>query len=241
MTVHFYVLYHQVLKGHDDHVITCLQFCGNRIVSGSDDNTLKVWSAVTGKVSWLFCWIPSEISYRWSIGMAKYCCAISPHCGVVFSAVWCRNWKKCWWTSGSSFSTQKTSLVAKSHLDVKLQCYSCYLWHISLFSWWFSFLVESFVTWFLKNLDRYVTLFPWKLPCLACFYPSDSPFLTCLLAFFLLFSSYWNGMLILLALISNTEFVFLSKLYYNPEPSKKTPTWNKQQKNSFALGLNISY
>lgn len=42
-----------MLKGHDDHVITCLQFCGNRIVSGSDDNTLKVWSAVTGKVSLL--------------------------------------------------------------------------------------------------------------------------------------------------------------------------------------------
>lgn len=39
----------KVLNGHDDHVITCLQFCGNRIVSGSDDNTLKVWSAVTGK------------------------------------------------------------------------------------------------------------------------------------------------------------------------------------------------
>ena len=55
----------QVLKGHDDHVITCLQFSGNRIVSGSDDNTLKVpnphilhncfmtspqvWSAMTGK------------------------------------------------------------------------------------------------------------------------------------------------------------------------------------------------
>lgn len=42
------------LKGHDDHVITCLQFCGNRIVSGSDDNTLKVWSATTGKVSFSF-------------------------------------------------------------------------------------------------------------------------------------------------------------------------------------------
>ena len=41
----------QVLKGHDDHVITCLEFSGNRIVSGSDDNTLKVWSALTGKVS----------------------------------------------------------------------------------------------------------------------------------------------------------------------------------------------
>lgn len=44
----------KVLKGHDDHVITCLQFSGNRIVSGSDDNTLKVWSAVTGKVSLTF-------------------------------------------------------------------------------------------------------------------------------------------------------------------------------------------
>ena len=30
------------LVGHDDHVVTCLQFDGNRIVSGSDDNTLKV-------------------------------------------------------------------------------------------------------------------------------------------------------------------------------------------------------
>ncbi|XP_071951593.1 F-box/WD repeat-containing protein 7-like [Antedon mediterranea] len=39
----------KVLKGHDDHVITCLQFNGQRIVSGSDDNTLKVWSASTGK------------------------------------------------------------------------------------------------------------------------------------------------------------------------------------------------
>lgn len=41
----------KMLKGHDDHVITCLQFSDNKIVSGSDDNTLKVWSAVTGKVS----------------------------------------------------------------------------------------------------------------------------------------------------------------------------------------------
>lgn len=44
----------KILKGHDDHVITCLQFCGNRIVSGSDDNTLKVWSAITGKVNLLY-------------------------------------------------------------------------------------------------------------------------------------------------------------------------------------------
>ncbi|XP_045203568.2 F-box/WD repeat-containing protein 7-like [Mercenaria mercenaria] len=39
----------KLLKGHDDHVITCLEFCGTRVVSGSDDNTLKVWSALTGK------------------------------------------------------------------------------------------------------------------------------------------------------------------------------------------------
>jgi F-box/WD-40 domain protein 7 len=39
-----------VLKGHDDHVITCLEFSGNKIVSGSDDNSLKVWNAVTGKL-----------------------------------------------------------------------------------------------------------------------------------------------------------------------------------------------
>ncbi|CAG4983990.1 unnamed protein product [Parnassius apollo] len=38
-----------IMRGHDDHVITCLQFYGNRILSGSDDTTLKVWSAITGK------------------------------------------------------------------------------------------------------------------------------------------------------------------------------------------------
>jgi len=38
----------KVLKGHDDHVITCLEFSDDKIVSGSDDNTLKVWCARTG-------------------------------------------------------------------------------------------------------------------------------------------------------------------------------------------------
>jgi F-box/WD-40 domain protein 7 len=58
VNVTFYFLIHcysnhlvQILRGHDDHVITCLEFSGNRIVSGSDDNTLKVWSAITGRVS----------------------------------------------------------------------------------------------------------------------------------------------------------------------------------------------
>lgn len=39
------------LKGHEDHVITCLQFnpASNIIVSGSDDNTLKVWCSTTGR------------------------------------------------------------------------------------------------------------------------------------------------------------------------------------------------
>lgn len=31
--------------------VTCLKFHDNRIVSGSDDSTLKVWHATTGKVS----------------------------------------------------------------------------------------------------------------------------------------------------------------------------------------------
>ncbi|OZC08836.1 F-box domain protein [Onchocerca flexuosa] len=34
-----------ILKGHDEHVITCLQIHGDLIVTGSDDNTLKIWSA----------------------------------------------------------------------------------------------------------------------------------------------------------------------------------------------------
>jgi F-box/WD-40 domain protein 7 len=37
------------LRGHDEHVVTCLQFYGNRIVSGSDDCTLKIWNATTGQ------------------------------------------------------------------------------------------------------------------------------------------------------------------------------------------------
>uniref|UniRef100_A0A1I7ZAG2 F-box domain-containing protein n=2 Tax=Steinernema glaseri TaxID=37863 RepID=A0A1I7ZAG2_9BILA len=37
------------LKGHDEHVITCLQIHGDHIITGSDDNTLKVWSASQAK------------------------------------------------------------------------------------------------------------------------------------------------------------------------------------------------
>ncbi|XP_046873545.1 F-box/WD repeat-containing protein 7-like [Hypomesus transpacificus] len=43
------VLSPKVLKGHDGHVITCLQVSDSVIVSGSDDNTLKVWCADTGQ------------------------------------------------------------------------------------------------------------------------------------------------------------------------------------------------
>jgi len=39
-----------ILRSHDDHVITCLKFDGFRVVSGSDDCTLKVWCALTGQL-----------------------------------------------------------------------------------------------------------------------------------------------------------------------------------------------
>lgn len=99
----------KVLKGHDDHVITCLQFCGNRIVSGSDDNTLKVWSAITGKVSFVypacdklefkpnfpFCTVPSNTgrSHGWRLVVANvrehnHLRKYRPH----FESVERRNW-----------------------------------------------------------------------------------------------------------------------------------------------------
>ncbi|CAI5450851.1 unnamed protein product [Caenorhabditis angaria] len=39
-----------VLKGHEDHVITCMQIHDDLLVTGSDDNTLKVWSIDKGDV-----------------------------------------------------------------------------------------------------------------------------------------------------------------------------------------------
>jgi F-box/WD-40 domain protein 7 len=41
-----------VFRGHEDFVITCLQFDGKRIVSGSDDNSLKIWSVASGQVKY---------------------------------------------------------------------------------------------------------------------------------------------------------------------------------------------
>ncbi|EGT42641.1 hypothetical protein CAEBREN_13734 [Caenorhabditis brenneri] len=39
-----------VFRGHEDHVITCMQIHGDLLVTGSDDNTLKVWSIDKGVV-----------------------------------------------------------------------------------------------------------------------------------------------------------------------------------------------
>ncbi|KAK6015621.1 WD domain, G-beta repeat protein [Ostertagia ostertagi] len=39
-----------VLRGHEEHVITCLQIQGDMLVTGSDDNTLRVWSIEQGKL-----------------------------------------------------------------------------------------------------------------------------------------------------------------------------------------------
>lgn len=43
-----------------DLQVTCLQFSGSRIVSGSDDNTLRVWNAITGRVINLY--VPVHVS-----------------------------------------------------------------------------------------------------------------------------------------------------------------------------------
>ncbi|KAI1707334.1 WD domain, g-beta repeat domain-containing protein [Ditylenchus destructor] len=37
------------LRGHDEHVITCLKIHGNIIVTGSDDNSVRVWSTTTAE------------------------------------------------------------------------------------------------------------------------------------------------------------------------------------------------
>lgn len=42
------------LRGHDEHVITCMQTVGDLIVTGSDDHTLRVWQCSTAQVSFFF-------------------------------------------------------------------------------------------------------------------------------------------------------------------------------------------
>ena len=41
-----------VLRGHEDHVITCMQIHDDLLVTGSDDNTLKVWCIDKGEVKY---------------------------------------------------------------------------------------------------------------------------------------------------------------------------------------------
>lgn len=38
------------LRGHDEHVITCMQTVGDITVTGSDDHTLRVWQCSTAQV-----------------------------------------------------------------------------------------------------------------------------------------------------------------------------------------------
>lgn len=38
------------LRSHDDHVITCLQMRGNIVATGSDDNTVSIWTLDTADV-----------------------------------------------------------------------------------------------------------------------------------------------------------------------------------------------
>ncbi|VDO98350.1 unnamed protein product [Soboliphyme baturini] len=56
-----------VLRGHDEHVITCLQMAGDKIVSGSDDDTLRIWSVSTGRC--LHC-LTGHVGGVWSSQMS---------------------------------------------------------------------------------------------------------------------------------------------------------------------------
>ncbi|CAI2354131.1 unnamed protein product [Caenorhabditis sp. 36 PRJEB53466] len=47
-----HILGSAVLRGHEDHVITCMQIHEDLLVTGSDDNTLKVWSIDKGEVKY---------------------------------------------------------------------------------------------------------------------------------------------------------------------------------------------
>ena len=112
----------QVLKGHDDHVITCLQFSGNRIVSGSDDNTLKVPNPPT--LHNCFMWFHLRCGLLWRVNASAHWLVTQvdyQHTLFVTQAHlnWCVNYEvhftstiKC--TSGGVWSSQMANNVIVS-------------------------------------------------------------------------------------------------------------------------------
>ena len=41
---------HIAFRAHDSHVVTCLQFDTNKILTGSDDNNINVYETQTGRL-----------------------------------------------------------------------------------------------------------------------------------------------------------------------------------------------
>lgn len=82
------------------------------------------------------------------------------------------------------FLYTEASLLYESHLDVKLQCCSCFCWHVSSFSWQFLYSCGVILTWIPENLDRYITLPSLKLNLSSLCPPG---FCFCLMLVFYLF------------------------------------------------------
>lgn len=56
------------LRGHDEHVITCLKLRGERIITGSDDCTLRVWSVATGRCTQV---LNGHVGGVWALQLSK--------------------------------------------------------------------------------------------------------------------------------------------------------------------------
>lgn len=97
--------------------VTCLQFSGNRIVSGSDDNTLRVWNATTGKV----CTYIHVFMYSYFVSVLFHACmymyiqhlrTLVGHTG----GVWCSEFNGVTVVSGSTDRTLRVRHWLNIHM-----------------------------------------------------------------------------------------------------------------------------